>query len=87
MWNKMKCVIAGGVTAGLLLGAQLAAAQVKESLAADGYGYDFADDPLNAGGFAATDATIRVRPPVARITLIRPRTSFVPEMLKSVEHM
>jgi hypothetical protein len=36
---------------------------------ADGYGYEFSDDPLNAGGF------------------IRPRTTFVPEMLKSVENI
>lgn len=53
----------------------------------DGYGYEFDDDPLNAGGFGPTDATIRVRPRAARTTLIRPRTSFVPEMLKSVENI
>ncbi len=50
-----------------------------------GYGYEFSDDPLNAGGFGPHDATIRVRPGPVRTTLIRPRTSFVPEMLKSVE--
>src|SRR5688572_17539874 len=53
----------------------------------DGYGYEFEDDPLNAGGFGPNDATIRVRPKAARTTLIRPRTSFVPEMLKSVENI
>lgn len=53
----------------------------------DGYGYEFDDDPLNAGGFGPNDATIRVRPRAARTTLIRPRTSFVPEMLKSVENL
>jgi hypothetical protein len=53
----------------------------------DGYGYEFDDDPLNAGGFGPNDATIRVRPRAARTTLIRPRTSFVPEMLKSVENI
>lgn len=53
----------------------------------DGYGYEFDDDPLNAGGFGPNDATIRVRPKAARTTLIRPRTSFVPEMLKSVENI
>jgi hypothetical protein len=42
---------------------------------------------LNAGGFGPNDATIRVRPKAARTTLIRPRTSFVPEMLKSVENI
>jgi hypothetical protein len=52
-----------------------------------GYGYEFSDDPLSAGGFGPTDATIRVRPGPVRRTLIRPRTSFVPEMLKSVENL
>ena len=40
-----------------------------------------------AGGFGPSDATIRVRPGPVRTTLIRPRTSFVPEMLKSVENI
>jgi hypothetical protein len=53
----------------------------------DGYGYTFSDDPLSAGGFGPNDATIRVRPNAVRNTLIRPRTSFVPEMLKSVENL
>ncbi len=53
----------------------------------DGYGYEFGDDPLSAGGFGPNDATIRVRPGPVRRTLIRPRTSFVPEMLKSVENL
>jgi hypothetical protein len=54
---------------------------------AEGYGYEFSDDPLSAGGFGPNDATIRVRPGPVRTTLIRPRTSFVPEMLKSVENL
>lgn len=53
----------------------------------EGYGYEFDDDPLNAGGFSANDATIKVRPRAARTTLIRPRTSFVSEMLKSVDNL
>jgi len=66
------------------------AAGVKNTAAAgreQGYGYEFSDDPLNAGGFGPNDATIRVRPGPVRTTLIRPRTSFVPEMLKSVENL
>jgi hypothetical protein len=54
---------------------------------AEGYGYEFSDDPLNAGGFGPNDATIKVRPRAARTTLIRPRVSFVQEMLKSVENI
>ena len=52
-----------------------------------GYGYEFDDDPLAAGGFGPNDATIRIRPRAARTTLIRPRVSFVTEMLKSVENL
>jgi len=53
----------------------------------DGYGYEFDDDPLAAGGFGPNDATIRVRPRAARTTLIRPRIQFVDEMRKSVENL
>ena len=63
------------------------AADKDEKKEGDGYGYEFSDDPLSAGGFGPNDATIRVRPGPVRRTLIRPRTSFVPEMLKSVENL
>ena len=67
--------------------ASSASAQTKRSDTSDGYGYEFSDDPLSAGGFGPNDATIRVRPGPVRTMLIRPRTSFVPEMLKSVENL
>jgi hypothetical protein len=77
---------------GVLLVTSFAFAQGKAAAGAggkkdEGYGYEFSDDPLNAGGFGPGDATIRVRPGPVRTTLIRPRTSFVPEMLKSVENL
>ena len=81
------------VTAGLtLLLSSTAFAQGKDAAAGggdkgEGYGYEFEDDPLSAGGFGPNDATIKVRPRAARTTLIRPRTSFVTEMLKSVENI
>ncbi len=67
--------------------AQGAGPKATDSDDGDGYGYEFGDDPLSAGGFGPNDATIRVRPGPVRRTLIRPRTSFVPEMLKSVENI
>jgi hypothetical protein len=89
--------LAGGASAARLLAVSaliaaslmttMASAQVQEQKTDDGYGYSFDDDPLNAGGFGPNDATIRVRARAARTTLIRPRTSFVPEMLKSVENL
>jgi hypothetical protein len=83
-------VVAAGLT--LLLAApafaqDAAAAAGGDEKKGDGYGYEFEDDPLNAGGFGPNDATIKVRPRAARTTLIRPRTSFVTEMLKSVENI
>jgi hypothetical protein len=81
MHSRSIRVVAVALGIGVLLGAASASAQDE------GYGYEFDDDPLNAGGFGPNDATIRVRPTAARTTLIRPRTSFVPEMLKSVENL
>lgn len=68
-------------------GAAAGGGGAKASDSKEGYGYEFSDDPLSAGGFGPNDATIRVRPGPVRTTLIRPRTSFVPEMLKSVENL
>jgi hypothetical protein len=80
-----------GLTAWLVASSAFAQ-DVKETPAAggdsaEGYGYEFDDDPLSAGGFGPNDATIKVRPKAARTTLIRPRTHFIPEMLKSVENI
>ena len=77
------------VLSALLVAPSIFAQEVKETKeeSGDGYGYEFDDDPLNAGGFGPNDATIKVRARAARTTLIRPRTSFVPEMLKSVENI
>jgi hypothetical protein len=94
---KKRALIALIASATLLLSASAFAQQpggggggVKQSGGGgkdEGYGYEFSDDPLAAGGFGPNDATIRVRPGPVRTTLIRPRTSFVPEMLKSVENL
>jgi hypothetical protein len=95
----MKCSnkwVLGGLLAAsfVLLSAQSFAQDAAPGAAAGAkpegggdYGYKFEDDPLSAGGFGPSDATIRVRPGPVRTTLIRPRTSFVPEMLKSVENI
>lgn len=87
--NGTKRLVASAVAVAVMFAAGAAAAQneITESKTDDGYGYSFDDDPLNAGGFGPNDATIRVRARAARTTLIRPRTSFVPEMLKSVENL
>jgi hypothetical protein len=47
----------------------------------------FKDDPLHSGVGLPFGDNITVRPPAKRVMLIRPRTSFVTELLKSVEVM
>jgi hypothetical protein len=89
---KTKRVVVAVAALSVLLISSVAAAQGKKANAKEakdeqGYGYTFDDDPLAAGGFGPGDATIRVRPGAVRTTLIRPRTSFVTEMLKSVENL
>ena len=90
--NSRKWLLAGVLGGGLLLVSASSFAQDAKPTGGDSggngdYGYKFEDDPLAAGGFGPSDATIRVRPGPVRTTLIRPRTSFVPEMLKSVENI
>lgn len=60
---------------------------VKDQKTDDGYGYEFEDDPLSAGGFGPNDSRIRVRRGAQRSTLIKPRTQFITELLKSVENL
>jgi hypothetical protein len=77
------------VAAGLVLTVAFTASaqDIKESKSDDGYGYEFEDDPLNAGGFGPNDSRIRVRKGAQRATLIKPRTQFISELLKSVENL
>jgi len=49
------------------------------------YQVEFIDDPLSAMDSGAYVARVRVRPGRVRTLLLRPRTSFVQDMLKSVE--
>ncbi len=88
--SPTKWLVTVAALGALLLSSASSFAQDAKSTGGEGngdYGYKFEDDPLAAGGFGPSDATIRVRPGPVRTTLIRPRTSFVPEMLKSVENI
>lgn len=78
-------LVLGGLV--FALAAPASAQDIKESKSDDGYGYEFDDDPLSAGGFGPNDARIRVRKGAQRATLIKPRTQFINELLKSVENL
>ena len=60
-------------------------ATVRKTSDATGYSYAFFDDTLEALPSSTNSLGIVVRDGAARVTLIRPRVQFVPEMLKSVE--
>ena len=49
--------------------------------------YDFEDDDLLAAGLGPMGAVLTIRPNAGRQQLLRPRAHFVPEMLKSIEHI
>lgn len=59
----------------------------KESTDASGQSVFFHDDPLAAGGLGPNDAILRVPGTPRRVMLLRPRTQFVQELLKTVENM
>jgi hypothetical protein len=58
-----------------------ASAQTKDA----GYSYHFDDDAMVGDTLSTTPPLILVRRPSPRIMLLRPRGSFVSELLKSVE--
>jgi hypothetical protein len=52
-----------------------------------GYTYDFDPDDLVGETLATTPPLLKVRKRLPRVTLLRPRASFVTEMLESVEEL
>jgi hypothetical protein len=72
---------------GALLVASPARAQSKAAYSVRGeaasYEVAFTDDALLAPGTSAYADWLKVRPPAPRVMLLRPRTSFVPELLTS----
>jgi hypothetical protein len=73
--------------AGLMVAAQAPAepaAPVRVVPSGD-YSYSFDDDPLSGSGLGDMSWVLRVRAPGIRTMLLRPRTTLVPEILKSVE--
>ena len=57
----------------------------KEAQAGKDWAYTFCDEPVAGAENGGPPAKIEVRQRAIRVTLIRPRTQFVTEMLKSVE--
>ena len=83
----MRKFLYGFIITALVLSASPVSAQTKTTLSDNGYGYEFEDDPLSAGGFGPNDSRIRVRRGAQRSTLIRPRTQFIKEIIYSIESL
>ena len=71
---------------GVLLASGSARAQV-DSGEDHRYGYEFDDDLLSSDVRPPQPARLGIRVPYRGAGLIRPRVSFVPEALKSIERM
>lgn len=87
MWIKR--IVSGTVVLSVLLSASFALAQPKgkEKEKNNDQAMDFKDDPLEAGGLGPNEIGLKIRSGPVRSTLIKPRMSFVPQMLKSVENL
>jgi hypothetical protein len=87
----MKRTVTAAVAAIVVLCSNLALADQTQTYTENNTDKDqsviFKDDPLAAGGWSPNDTPIRVLPSPKRVLLLRPRTQFVTEMLKSVEQL
>lgn len=84
-----KFLVSAAVVGAIVFGSSAAMADSKKKIETteetEGYGYKFDDDLVGAGVMGPQSGIIKVRQGVVRRTLIRPRTHFVPELLKSIE--
>ena len=70
-----------------LTGSAYAEDNFKDLTDANGQKVYFKDDVMDGKGLDEHTARIPVRPGAARQLLLRPRTHFIPEMLKTVENL
>jgi len=82
--RTLTAIIAASI--GLLAFEGLASAQKKKA-GSDVEEMTFEDDKLLTSNLGPDQAKITTRGGPVRTILVRPRTSFVPEMLKSIENL
>jgi hypothetical protein len=73
------------LTAGVLLVAGAARAETQEQCVRGDCEYRFDDGDVNSPGWSPYLEYIKVGPRAKRVTLIRPRISFVMELVKSTQ--
>ena len=81
----MKALRVSVCALGLLAWSAAVHAQTKAACLRGDCEYRFDDEALNAPGQSAYGQWFVIKPPARRVMLIRPRISFVPEMLKSAQ--
>jgi hypothetical protein len=72
---------------GVLLVSRAAGAQVEDKCDKGNCEYRFDDEDVNSPGWSAYADVIKIHPIAPRVTLIRPRISFVMELIKTTEGM
>jgi hypothetical protein len=82
-----KMTISVALLATLSLFSTAALAEDKKAQKTQDYGYEFSDDSLLGNDLQGQTGVIKVRPMGTRDRLIRPRTQFIAEMFKSIEHI
>jgi hypothetical protein len=84
-----KMTIPAALIASLTIGlfSTAALAENKKQPKSEDYGYTFTDDALLGNDLQGQTGIIKVRPTGTRDRLVRPRTQFVNEMLKSIENI
>ncbi len=88
MQSRPVALLAFSVLLAVITTAGTATADVEsQTRGEDIWYYRFGDDPLNAAANATQGMRIIRLPSAKRVQLIRPRVHFVPELLKSVEHI
>lgn len=83
----MKTVAAALCAFSWFLSSSIAAAQTRAACARGDCEYHFDDEALDAPGYSAYGEWFKVRGRAKYVMLIRPRISFVPELLKSSDHL
>lgn len=83
-----KCLLLAGSVVAMVSNSPRAKAQGLEVTdTRDGYEIEFSDDDLLGEMLDLQGHVVRLRPGATRVLLIRPRSSFVPEMSQSVEDL
>jgi hypothetical protein len=85
--NKMTIPAALLATLSFSLFSTAALAEDKKQQKSEDYGYEFKDDSLLGNDLKGQTGIIKVRPTGSRTRLIQPRTQFIAEMFKSIEHI